>query len=91
MGSAAWETSWTDIPSSGEGETNDTSYTVSPLSNSTAYRFKLRAKNGVGYGVVTSETDEVNPTSTADVPTIPLNLRAEAGNAQVDLAWEASQ
>ena len=88
--SAAWETSWADIPSSGEGETNDTSYTVSSLSNGTAYRFKLRAKNGVGYGAVTSETDEVNPSSTADVPTIPLNLRAEAGNAQVDLDWEGS-
>ena len=43
-GSAAWG-SWTDIPSSGA---TTTSYTVTGLTNGTAYRFRIRAVNAGG-------------------------------------------
>ena len=88
--SNAWEISWTNIPNSGEGdEDNETSYTVSPLTNGTLYTFKIRARNAVGPGTASSE-EEVRPSAATAAPTIPLNLKAVGNNAQVTLEWEAS-
>ena len=41
---------WTDIPNSGSGETNATSYTVTVLTNGAEYNFWIRAANSVGTG-----------------------------------------
>ena len=44
-GSAAWETSWTDISGS---DANTTSHTVTGLDNNVRYRFRIRARNSGG-------------------------------------------
>ena len=41
---------WTDIPDSGAGGTNATSYTVTGLTNNAEYDFRIRAMNSVGTG-----------------------------------------
>ena len=74
--------SWTDIPNSAEGETNATSYTVTGLTNGTAYTFKVRAVNDEGDGTESGEasaTPAWTPTGTT--------LTTTAGNAQVTLSW----
>ena len=54
--------SWTDIPNSAAAETNATSYTVTGLTNGTAYTFKVRAVNVEGDG---AESGEASATPTA--------------------------
>ena len=73
---------WKDIPSSGVGETNETSYTIIGLSNGTAYTFEVRATNAAGEGE--ASTSSVTPRTT---PAAPINLSATPGNKAVTLAW----
>ncbi len=47
---------WTDISNSAEGEPNNGRYVVTGLSNGTEYKFKVRAVNSSGNGVVSNET-----------------------------------
>ena len=56
-GAADFEASWTAIPSSA----SLTSFTVTGLTNGTAYRFKLRAVSSVGKGAESPRTDAVKP------------------------------
>ena len=82
-GAAAWDTTWTDIPSSAPGEANATSYTVTSLGNGTAYRFRIRAVNAQGNSpqsdvagpATPSAADTTGPTvsSIAITSTVPAN------------------
>ena len=47
--------SWTSIPNSAPSESNEDSFTVSPLENDTEYTFQLRAVNSLGNGVASGE------------------------------------
>ncbi len=84
-GSAAWETSWTDIPTSAAGETNATSYTVTSLSNGTAYRFRIRAVNANGSSPQSDATTAVTPqapdTTGPTISTIAVTSTVPTGQA----------
>ena len=43
---ATWNPDWTDVPSSASGDANANSYTLTNLSNDTAYTFQVRAGTG---------------------------------------------
>ena len=60
VGSNSFETTWRDVPGSGASTTG---YTVTSLTNGTAYRFKVRAVNSVGTGAASPASDEVTPSS----------------------------
>ncbi|MYG25973.1 MAG: hypothetical protein F4213_08100, partial [Boseongicola sp. SB0677_bin_26] len=59
-GSAAWG-AWTNIPSSAPGGTNATSYSVTSLTNGTAYRFRIRAVNAGGESQQSAVAGPVTP------------------------------
>ncbi len=85
-GSAAWETSWTDIPTSAAGEANATSYTVTSLSNGTAYRFRIRAVNATGNSPQSDAAGPVTPQAPADttgptISTIAVTSSVPSGQA----------
>ena len=78
--------SWTDIcvTTNDSGCPDKTSYTVTGLTNGTAYRFKVRAVNGVGDGAESPESDQVTPATTPPAPTKP---GVTEGNAEATLSW----
>ena len=78
-GSNNWG-NWQDIPSSGA---STLSYTVTGLTNSTVYRFKIRAVNTIGTG---GESNEVSATP-VPVPSQPAGLTASATGTTVSLSW----
>ena len=80
--------SWTDIATSAAGETNATSYTVTGLTNGTAYTFQVRAVNAVGDGAASGEAS-ATPMAAATAPLAPTGLSATAGNTQMALSWTA--
>ena len=84
VGTNAFETTWTAIPSSGA---STTSYTVTGLTNGTAYQFKVRAVNSVGIGAESPASDAVTPVTTPPAPTKPT---VTAGNASVALTWTSN-
>ena len=58
-GTTAWTPNWTDVPDgsdSGGSTADETTFTVSGLTNGTEYRFQLRAVNSVGAGAAASDT-----------------------------------
>ena len=67
VGAADYDASWTDIPLSSA----ITSYTFTGLTNSTAYRYKIRAVNTVGSGIE-AETAAVTPL--ADISAAPTSV-----------------
>ena len=79
--SAAGESGdWTDIPNSGPGTV---SHIVTGLDNGAVYSFRIRARNGSGFG---RESDDVTaiPYST---PGEPTGFTARPGNREVLLEW----
>ncbi len=62
-----------------------TSYTVKGLTNSTEYKFKIRAVSVGGNGPA---SDEVTATPAAAAPATPSGLKAAVGNRQVTLTWD---
>lgn len=75
--------SWTTFS---DGTSTSTSATVTGLTNSTAYVFRVAAANGAGTGAYTAASASVTP---IDVPAAPTSLTATAGNEQVSLTWTA--
>ena len=65
---------WTDIPDSGPGGDNEAGYTVTELTNGTAYTFQLRAANRQNQGTA-AESTAVTPADT----TPPTLSSAEVG------------
>ena len=59
-GTTAWTPNWTDVPDgsdSGGSAADETTFTVSGLTNGTEYRFEVHAVNSVGAGAATSAVD----------------------------------
>ncbi len=65
------------------------SYTVTGLSSSTTYFFRVRAHNTNGSSG-NSNTATAATGSGGSPPSIPANLQAVIGNAQLGLSWNAS-
>ena len=58
-GGSSWDPDWTDVPDgpdTGDSAADETTFTVSGLSNGTEYVFQLRAVNSVGEGRAASAT-----------------------------------
>ena len=70
---------WTQIASSAS---NSLSHTITDLTNSTAYTFKVRAVNSVG---AASDSNEASATPAPVAPAAAANLAAAAANASVTL------
>ena len=88
-----WNPDWTDVPD-GEDEgselADETSYTVTSLTNDTAYRFEVRAVNARGAGAAADV--DATPVAVVIVPSRPprpRNLRVLSGDGQVTLIWTA--
>ena len=79
---------WTDICETSSDSTcpSKTSHTVSSLTNGTAYKFKVRAVNGVGDGAESSESASVTP---AAVPAKPSAPTLTVGDQQLSVSWSA--
>ena len=59
-GGSRWDPDWTDVPDgpdTGDSAADETTFTVSGLSNGTEYVFQLRAVNSVGEGPAASAAD----------------------------------
>ena len=72
---------WADIPDS---DATTTGHVVTGLDNGTAYRFKLRAVSGSGFG---RESDEAAAVPFA-LPAKPTGLVATPGSGRVLLEWD---
>jgi fibronectin type 3 domain-containing protein len=69
-----------------------TTYTVTGLTNGTSYSFKVSAVDNVNNESAKSATVSTAPVAPADTtpPAVPYGLWATAGNAQVNLNWNAN-
>ena len=65
---------------------NVTSTTITGLTNSTTYTFKVAAKNAVGTGTQSTASNAVTP---AMVPGAPTGVAATAGDASAGVSWTA--
>ena len=88
-----WNPDWTDVPD-GEDEgselADETSYTVTSLTNDTAYRFEVRADNARGAGAAADiDATPVAVRTAPSRPPRPRNLRVLSGDGQVTLTWTA--
>jgi fibronectin type 3 domain-containing protein len=65
------------------------SYTDTGLTNGTKYFYVVSALNSAGESANSSEAN-ATPAAPVTIPAVPTNLVATAGNAQVELLWNAS-
>ena len=63
-----------------------TAYTVTGLTNGTAYTFRVQAVNAVGTGALSAASSAVTP---AVVPVAPTALAGTIGNGSVAMSWTA--
>ena len=75
---------WIDIPTSDEAGDNADGYTVTGLTNGTAYTIEVRAMNDVGEG---PESNSVTGTPEATAPAAPEDLSIFTMDAQANLSW----
>jgi hypothetical protein len=61
-------------------------HTITGLINSTAYTFSVQATNAAGTGPASSPSNSVTP---LDVPGVPTNVTATAGNAKAKVSFSA--
>ncbi|GAA3405212.1 hypothetical protein GCM10020370_27420 [Paenibacillus hodogayensis] len=66
-------------------------YTVTGLTNGTSYVFAVRAVNEAGWSDFSQASGSVTPVAALTPPTVPQEVVAVAGNAQVSLSWNASR
>ena len=79
--------SWTDIPNSALDEANATGYTVTGLTNGTAYEFRIRAWNLAGESSASPDM-EAMPIPVPLQPTgLSASLAANGSNYNVTLTW----
>ena len=81
---------WNDIPNSGYGGVNATTYTIGSLMDGTEYTFQVRAVNGCTATTDCGNSDAataVMATPVADALAQPTGLMATAGNTVVTLTW----
>ena len=78
--------SWTPIANSAPGETSETEFKVTTLTNDTDYSFRVSAINAEGHSEE-SNTVNATPSSSYLVPSAPTGLLGEAGNARATLNW----
>ena len=81
---------WNDIPNSGYGGVNATTYTIGSLTDGTEYTFQVRAVNGCTTTAGCGESDPataIMATPDADALAQPTGLMANAGNTEIALTW----
>jgi len=66
---------------------NVTATVVAGLLNGTSYTFRVAAVNAIGTGPLSAASNAVVPATAATAPSIPTNVVATRGNAQVSLSW----
>jgi len=79
--------SWSDVTAD-TGSTS-TTYTVTGLSNGTAYTFRISAINEVGTGSASSASSAVTPLTVPGAPTSVSASAAPAGTTSATLSWSA--
>ena len=81
---------WTDVADgsdAGNSTADETSVTISSLTNGTEYAFEVRAVNSAGGGAAAGPVTATPVAPTA--PGAPAVFTATAGNGKVDLSWAA--
>ena len=66
-----------------------TTFTVTGLTNGTAYTFTVAAINAVGTGAGSAASAAITPSATATAPGAPTGVGGTAGDASVALSWTA--
>ena len=74
-----------------DGVSTATTATVTGLVNGTSYVFRVAAVNSVGTGAYSASSAAVTPAAPVIItpPAAPTSVVATAGNASVNLSWEA--
>ena len=66
-----------------------TTFTVTGLTNGTAYTFRVAAINAIGTGADSAASAAITPAAAATVPGAPTGVGGTAGNGSVALSWTA--
>jgi len=66
-----------------------TTFTVTGLTNGTAYTFRVAAINAVGTGPDSAPSPAITPVAVTTVPGVPTGLTGVAGDRSVALSWTA--
>ena len=78
--------SWSDVTT--DTSSTSTSYTVTGLTNGTAYTFRVSAINEIGTGAASSASSSTTPLTVPDAPT-SLSASAVAETPNASLSWSA--